>query len=257
MTGQLNVRQRHYLALLGVDHFVRREQVAAPAATVEPEAGIEQPPGVERSPADTPETGGRAQVSDARAAENPAGYLADMQGATEAPERESAAKEQLVAPPPNPAPAEIPSFRLLLLEASGGLLLANLESLEQERDGGHQLQRLGDLLRAAVLLRQGQAPETLARSEFFWPQVDDPGLDQSLYRAQQALHYYLTRRPEAEPPLFVLRVHSEQGDTDADRMLHGLMLEDVPLVDVADAALQGARSMQPLWDRLQGLWRPD
>lgn len=174
-------------------------------------------------------------------------------------------------PPPQAAAAEAeaekaPRFSLLLLELGSGLLLVDEAALAPGELRHGQLQLLADLLRTAVLLRGQRPADQPSQRSFFWPQLEDSEVDQSLPRACEALDYFLEQRRRQGTGL-ILRVlaaaspsqHDQATPRDpgpGERVLRQMADPQLPRVDLDPGVLSEPALRQSAWDRLQSLWRP-
>lgn len=157
------------------------------------------------------------------------------------------------APPAAVEPTTVPECRFSLLELQGALLLVDETLLAAGAMEAEQVHLLGDVLRTARLLQSGDAAGQLQRQVFYWPQVDDPTLDQGLPRAQEALAFLLRQRSGdgSGPLLWILA--EEDGDSAASEVARGgldacpgeALLLPAGLLDLDATAVR-----QQVWRRL-------
>lgn len=188
----LQSARRQYLQAMGIECYVLRGRRAegsavAPDARERPPvpaaALAQRPVAVVRQLLDGDGDGDRAATGDGVAAT----------GVPPGPAR-----------PRMPDADQVPHFRLCVLDLEGSLLLLDEELLSQGELRKEQLQLLGDLLRTARILRHGDASGDVQIQSFYWPQVEDRSLDQSLPRAREALAHYLRERTRDRGPVLWL-----------------------------------------------------
>ncbi|HSG90860.1 MAG TPA: hypothetical protein VLA56_16705 [Pseudomonadales bacterium] len=189
-----------YLAAMGIEVWSRRALApAVPAADADDGAAASEQmrPAVQsRAAAPSPAAGGDAAADGAEAMRRVL-EPSTPASASRAPVAEPAAAKAPATVPAQAPAAEIgppPEFRLRVLVLGAGLLIVDEQAVAE--GGRDRLQRLGDLLRAACLLRGGPAGGRIESQTFFWPQVDGEGVDQSLPRAVEALGAFVRRRAD-------------------------------------------------------------
>lgn len=198
-----------YLAALGVTEWVQRGLAPEPAQSgstlpereAVPEMPAVQAPSAATSVSAAPVSGttGEAEALRALVDETP---RSSAQGEAD---RGAAATTESAPPEPAPPGTEpVPRFRLTVLELEGALLVVDDALFEALPDRRRALAPLGDLLRAAHLLRGRSVDARVGTRVFHWPQVEGDAMDQSLPRAVEALQAYAERRTDAAG--FVLRI---------------------------------------------------
>lgn len=245
------------LAAMGIDVYVRRELLPEDPAS-EGDASVVEPPARPEAPGIAPPVA---------AAEDPGAALADARALLEertpppaapAPVAARAMEEggerdaappaaSTVDPGPAPEPEAPPRFRLTALRAGAGLLLVDEALLPYERR--EVLLRLGDLLRAGLLLRGERAPaKQMETQAFFWPQVEAAHIDQSLPQAVDALGAWVRRcTSDGEGCLIVV---AAEADSPAAAPLGAL--EALP---VRRARIEGTFVTAPDAEAHRAAWR--
>ncbi len=174
-----------YLQAMGIDRYLLRvrgsgDVAAAPEhagqPAVPPEALAERPVAVVRQLLDVDEAERRDEVPAAAAQTDTGKQLAGEAD-------------------------RVPRFSLCVLDLQGSILLLDDALLSQGELRLEQLQLLGDLLRTARMLHHGDGTGDVQIQSFYWPQVEDPSLDQSVPRAREALAHYLRKRTVGSGPL--------------------------------------------------------
>lgn len=108
---------------------------------------------------------------------------------------------------------EPPRFNLVMLELGSGILLVDEALLQIGALQSHQLQLLADILRTGVMLRAGPSGGEVQRRAFFWPQLEDSQVDQSLPRAQEALSYFLAQSRGSADAFVIRLLHNGAGSS--------------------------------------------
>ncbi len=225
--------QLRYLHAMGIDCYVRR--AAAVATGRDAAADPDRPTPDDLTPAAGPPAAGPPAPAAETLAQRPVTavrQLLDAAPGRPAPVTESAA-EPATAPQSDAAETVVPRFRLVVLRLAGSVLLVDEGLLSPGEVRAEQLLMLGDLLRAGRLLVQGTADGEVEKQVFYWPQVDDPALDQGVPRAQEALAFHIRSRLE-DGPGPVLWIGTEDAAAESGSAMARLGIADlrVPAVRV-------------------------
>jgi hypothetical protein len=243
---------------MGIDVYVRRDLPRAAASIEEPVAGAA------REAAPSGDAPGGSPIAPGLRAPAPEAGVADARALLEEPTSSAAAPsargvpEGPTAEPGMPAreasaAGEAPRFRLTALRAGAGLLLVDEALLPHERRD--VLLRLGDLLRAGLLLRdaQGAPARDMETQAFFWPQVEAEHIDQSMPQAVAALGGWVRRCTEDGEGCLV--VITPAPDSPAATPLAAL--ETLPLrrarIDAAFVTAPDAEAHRAAWRALAAL----
>ncbi|TVS10033.1 MAG: hypothetical protein EA417_19450 [Gammaproteobacteria bacterium] len=225
---------------MGIDCYVRR---AAAVATGRDAAGNPDRP----TPDDLTPAAGPPSPAAETLAQRPVTTVRQLLEAAPgcpAPVPESAAAPA-AAPQSDAAQTVVPRFRLVVLRLAGSVLLVDEGLLSPGEVRGEQLLLLGDLLRAGRLLVQGSAEGEVEKQVFYWPQVDDPALDQAVPRAREALAFHIRSRLE-DGPGPVLWVGAEDAPDHSGSTMARLGIADLSVCavrfdpDLLDLTLPGS-----------------
>lgn len=226
-----------YLTAIGVESWVRR---SAPAAAV----GVAV---VSGHAATVDESKARVDRAVEQLAEEPVAAVRSLldvergagpaEDATTRTPKVPGPEVGIVAEPEAPV---TPEFRLLLLQLGGSLLLVDDALLDPGALRSEQMLLLGDLLRTAHLMVHGAAGGNIEYQPFYWPQVDDPALDQGPSRAREALAYHVRMRLDGGVgPLLLVSADSAAGPHSATAIARDIMASlDTMVVDISSALLE-------------------